>query len=89
VSQSLSCPYLLFIEQNSFIIVMPDFQALSVRAQTLDHAIELAQTALIEKIRGINARQQSLPKISRREDYINQYLNAVLVSTLSIDLETL
>lgn len=77
------------MEQNSFIIVIPDFQALSVRAQTLEHAIELAQIALIEKIRDINARQQAMPEMSRREDYINQYLNAVLVSTLSIDLETL
>lgn len=76
------------MEQNSFIIVIPDFQALSVRAPALECAIELAQTALIEKIRDINARQESLPKISRREDYINQYLNAALVSTLTIDLES-
>ena len=83
-------PIIVFQDNaTSYRILVPDFNSLTVSAETFELAVNAAENAVSERLITLINAGKSCPKASHRDVYIKQYIDAVLVNTIDIDLNAL
>ncbi|MBV1872186.1 MAG: type II toxin-antitoxin system HicB family antitoxin [Gammaproteobacteria bacterium] len=83
----MNYPIVIFLNNdNTYRVLIPDFDDLSFNCEDLDHAFSKADANIVKQIRALNSAGKELPIATERENYITRYLDAVLVSQVSITL---
>ncbi|MBV1870535.1 MAG: type II toxin-antitoxin system HicB family antitoxin [Gammaproteobacteria bacterium] len=83
----MNYPIVIFLNNDStYRVLIPDFDGLSFNCEDLDHAYSKAESIIIEQIHKLSSAEKDAPVATKREDYITRYLDAVLVSQVSIAL---
>ena len=80
-------PIIVFQDNaRTYRILVPDFNSLSVTAETLEQALGTVKEALSKNLAERLNCGEPYPKASQRDTYITQYIEAVLISAIDIDL---
>ena len=80
-------PIIVFQDNaTTYRILVPDFNSLSVTAETLEQALSTVKDTLSKNLATRLNSGKPYPKASQRDAYITQYIEAVLISTIDIDL---